>query len=215
MRVTILSAIYDSYDTVKPPLEQEGFEVEWIMVTDDPDLKAPGWTVIHDPRPSMHPNRAAKFPKMLPWEYGDTTQSVWIDASFQVVSRHFVRDVLKVADPIAQFVHPWRDCVYDEAEESVRLKKYDGQPCLRQVSRYRERGYPAHAGLWATGVIARKHTPEIKNFGEHWLNECKLYSFQDQLSEPYCLWEAGLRPNPLQGNHLMNKWLSYQGSGRH
>lgn len=218
MDVAIVSAIYDNYDTVKPPLDQFGgdYDVEWIMVTDDSNLVAPGWRVVVEPRSGVHPNRAAKRPKMLPWLYAPTAEySIWLDASYQVISRHLVIDLVTRANPIAQFTHPWRACVYAEAEESVKLQKYKGQPCLRQVARYRERGFPAGWGLWATGVIARKHTPEIKNFGEHWLYECENYSFQDQLSHPYCLYEAVLRPSSLPGNHLVNKWLSYQGSGRH
>lgn len=214
MRVTILSAIYDDYDTVKSPLKQAGFEVDWVMVTDNPDLKAPGWTVIHEPRPGMHPNRAAKFPKMMPWEYTDVEYSIWIDASYRVTSPYFARDMLAYM-PLGQFVHPWRNCVYDEADEVMRIKKHNGQPCLRQVSRYRERGFPAGWGLWASGVIARQHTLEVETFGEHWMYECTHWSYRDQLSEPYCLWENNLRPVSLPGNHLTNPWVRYEGSSRH
>lgn len=215
MEAAILTAIYDNYDTVKIPTGQLGVEIDWVIVTDNPDLAAPGWRVVMEPRSGVHPNRAAKHPKMEPWKYTDAEQSVWVDASFQITSSTFVLDVLSEANPIAQFAHPWRDCVYAEAEESVKLPKYKGQPCLRQVARYRERGFPASWGLWATGVIARKHTAEVKNFGEHWLYECYNYSFQDQLSHPYCLWEADLRPYNLPGNHFTNPWLRYLGSGRH
>lgn len=211
----ILTAIYDSYDTLKPVLYQEGVDVEWICVTDDPNLHAPGWLVVYEPHPELHPNRAAKRPKMLPWEYTDAPSSVWIDASYRVVSPSFVSDVLAYASPIAQFVHPWRGCLYSEAEESARLRKYDGEPCLEQVASYRDEEFPVNQGLWATGVIARHHTSQIRFMSEVWHSEIQRWSFQDQLSHPYALWTAGLRPTSLPGTHLANRWLAYEGSGRH
>lgn len=219
MRAALITGVYDSYDTLKPVCPQEGVDVEWIVVTDGAPLpeveSTEGWTLICDPRPGVHPNRAAKRPKMLPWKYTDADCSVWVDASYRVTSPYFVRDVLALADPIAQFLHPWRDDLFAEAEESVRLAKYAGEPCAEQVARYRALGMPERFGLWATGVIARRHTDKVRAFGEVWLGECETWSFQDQLSHPYACWVHGLYPTALPGNHLDNAWLSYEGSGRH
>lgn len=217
MKVVLLTSIYDNYDTLKPVLKQEGVEVEWIFVTDTtPDVEAAeGWTILQERWPLLHPNRAAKRPKIHPWWYTDADFSVWIDASYRVISPHFVNDMLTYASPIAQFVHPWRNCTYKEAEESERLVKYKGEPCLKQVERYKKEGMPAGWGLWATGVIARYHTPRVMDMSETWFAEINKGSFQDQLSHPYALWSNGLRPNTLPGTHLSNSWLSYEGSGRH
>lgn len=216
-RVAVVTAIYDAYDVLKPVLPQVGADVDWVCVTDDPALQdgALGWRVVHEPRPGLHPNRAAKRPKYEPWRYTDAGASVWVDGSFRVTSRAFVADVLALADPIAQFVHPWRDCLVEEAAASVSLAKYDGEPVLAQAARYRAAGHPEHWGLWATGVIARRHTPEVRYLGEKWTDETQQWSFQDQVSQPYALRLAGLRPAALPGDHLTNPWLRYEGSGRH
>ena len=211
----VVSAIYDSYDTVKPVCPQRGLDVEWILVTDDPDLRAPGWTVVYEPRPGMHPNRAAKGPKFRPDRYTSAPASVWVDASFRVTSPTFVMEALSYADPIAQFVHPWRDCVYTEAEASADLPKYWGEPIEGQAKYYRAAGHPEHWGLWATGVIARKHTLRTAKMGALWGQEVNVWSFQDQLSQPYVLWTMDLRPTSLPGTHFANDWLAYEGSGRH
>lgn len=214
----VICANYDHYDTVKP-IHGQSLPVEWVHVTDDEalalgDADPMGWTVVYEPRPGMHPNRAAKWPKCLPADYTDAPASVWVDASFQVTSDQFVSEVLAWADPVAQFVHPDRDCVYDEAGASAYYK-YDGEPITEQVESYRAEGHPAHWGLWATGVIARHHLPEVLAMGRDWLAEIGRWSFQDQLSEPVCLRRAGLRPTALPGKHMATPWLSYQGSGRH
>lgn len=217
MKTTIITAIYDDYDTLKPALEQS-IDVDWICVTDDPYMKYPqygSWNFVYEPRAHLHPNRAAKLPKCLPWLYASTDTSIWIDASYQVISPTFAEEILRYADPIAQFNHPWRQCAYDEAAESLLLSKYAGQPIDEQMKYYEQGHFPDGWGLWATGVIARKHTPEVVNMGFEWLADIYRFSYQDQLSHPNACLNNGIRPINLPGTHLANDWLSYQGSGRH
>lgn len=220
-QVAIFTAIYDSYDALKPVLPQAGVDVEWICVHDGnpPDTKAArGWTLVYEPRPGVHPNRAAKHPKYEPWKYTDAPVSLWVDASFRIVSDRFAVEAtsgLTNEEPIAQFVHPWRDCLYAEAKESAGLAKYAGEPVLEQAESYREAGHPEGWGLWATGVIARQHTEAVRKMGWLWLAETYRWSFQDQISQPFALREKGLRPAAFPGNHLATPWLAYEGSSRH
>ena len=207
----LITAVYDSYDPLKPFPEQVGV-VDAVCVTDDPDLRVDGWRMVYDPQPGMHPNRAAKRPKMLPHDYTDAEASVWIDASFWIHSPTFVVDALALADPVAQFVHPERNCLFDETNVCLPLDKYRGEPMADQVARY---DIPPNWGLWATGVIARHHTDAVAKWGAEWLAECERWSFQDQLSHPYVCWRHGIRPVSLPGYHFSNPWLRYQGSARH
>ena len=214
----IVSAIYASYDTLKPVMPQAGVNVDWVLVTDDESLRSGtlGWRVIHLPRPGVHPNRAAKQPKLFPWEFTPAPASVWIDASFRVTSPDFVRDVLDLAQPIAQFVHPWRDCLFSEAEESAKLAKYAGEDFEPQVKEYRHLRYPENWGLWATGVIARQHgDPHVVNMSDYWSEMIDVFTFQDQVSQPVALRFYGLRPDPLPGDQLTNQWTVWEGSERH
>lgn len=215
-KVAIITAIYDDYDTLKPTLEQS-IDVEWICVTDTYlNNYINGWKIVYEPRPHLHPNRAAKTPKCLPWLYTDASASIWIDASYQVVSENFAEDALSYAEPIAQFRHPWRDCAYDEAEESLKLPKYQDQytQILEQLQ-HLEGNIPRNWALWATGVIARKHTNVVIKSGFDWLRMIYRYSYQDQISHPLAMYSNFLCPQNFPGTHLSNPWLSYQGSGRH
>lgn len=220
--IAIITAIYDNYDTLKPPIAQNGNRVQWVCVTDNYGLvdNNNGWTVMYQPRPKLHPNRAAKYPKMRPFDYTTARKSVWIDASFRVTSPEFARDMLDILDicDIAQFKHPWRDCVYHEADETLKLSRYADVHELipAQMRKYREMlSHPDKWGLWATGVIARRHTEAIELFGEMWLSENLGHSYQDQLSEAPILRFLGGRPTSLPGTHFVNNWLSYEASGRH
>lgn len=213
----VLTAIYDEYDSLKPVLPQSGEPVDWVCVSDHPQDPGLGWRVILDRSApgGVHPNRKAKRPKMTPWQYTEATESVWLDASFRITSPTAIKEMLSFADPIAQWVHPWRDCIYDEAIESSLLPKYKDEDVLKQVEEYRSWGMPEHWGLWATGAIARKHTPEITKLGTMWRHETWVRTYQDQLSEAPWLWKLGLRPTSFPATYFASPWLAYEGSGRH
>jgi Protein of unknown function (DUF616) len=220
IKAAIVTCITDGYETLKPTLPQVDADVEWICVTDGrpfpPAEEAEGWNMVMDPAlHGQHPNRAAKRPKLEPWRYTDAPSSIWIDGSYRVTSPFFATQVLAYANPIAQFPHPWRDCALDEAEFSATLAKYAGEPLMEQMRHYEKFGHPRHWGLWAAGVIARHHTPEVRYLGEVWRDQIGQWSFQDQVSQPYALRKSGLRPNSLIGDHLINPWLNYEGSARH
>lgn len=211
----VITAIYDAYDILKPVCPQKGLNIDWVFVTDNPPEDSLGWRVVHEPRPGVHPNRAAKRPKFLPWEYTDASRSIWVDASFRILSDTFVSEALSFADPISQFTHPWRDCLYEETEASLPLTKYEPDILRGQADSYKSIGHPEHWGLWATGVIARLHTPRVRLLGERWTGQVESWSYQDQVSQPYVLRETELRPTRFPGTHLANGWMQYEGSERH
>jgi hypothetical protein len=242
---TVLTALMDDYDSLKPICPQDGIDVNWVCLTDSKTirdeaeiytgevtgdggqyvegLKHPtGWHIIYYARGAdEHPNRAAKRPKMHPGMYTGAPASVWLDASFRVVSPRFVIDTVTIAREsehgIAQFKHPWRSCLFSEASESLALAKYmqEKDAIARQIEAYHVAGMPQHFGLWATGVIARIHTRPVLEWGMAWARQISTYSYQDQISHPYTLWRHELRPVDLPGDHFHNSWLAYEGSGRH
>jgi hypothetical protein len=217
-QAAIVTAIYDAYDTVKPVCAQAGLDVEWVLVTDtepEPCEALAGWRVVVDPRPGVPPVRAAKAPKVEPWRYTAAPASVWVDGSFRVVSDRFAADVLALADPIAQFGHPWRDCLYQEASAVGAAGLDPDGAAAEQVDRYLLAHHPEWWGLWATGVIARRHTPEVRAMGAAWAQEIAGGCARDQVSQPFVLRAHGLRPTALPGDHMTNRWLKYEGSARH
>jgi hypothetical protein len=189
--------------------------VDWVFVTDAEPVDAKGWRVVVEPQPDVLPVRAAKVAKFEPWKYTDAAASVWIDASFRVVSSDFAVEALALAKPIAQFEHPWRSCLYDEAIEIAALGKDPDGVAAWQTKRYREAGHPTGWGLWASGVIARRHTTAVRRMGAAWAREVESGSARDQVSQPFVLRQAKLKPASLPGKHLANAWLKYEGSGRH
>jgi TOD1/MUCI70, glycosyltransferase-like domain len=212
----IICAIFGGYDLLKPVCPQT-VDVELVLVTDDPGLgdHMLGWRVVYTPVPDVPPMRAAKQAKLCPWEYIDAGASVWIDGSVMVTSPTLVADFLAAAAPVASFTHPDRDCLYLEAEASAGLGRYAGEPVLAQAACYRAQGHPEHWGLWETTILARRHTPEVVKAGYAWQAEISRWSSQDQVSFPYVMRQAGLRPAGLPGRALGSRWHQWGGSWRH
>ncbi len=203
------TATYGGYDTLKPHPEHPLVD-EWVAYTDDPNLKSDDWDVRYQPLPFQHPRMAAKWWKCHPPE---TDVSVWIDGSV-VVHNPAYFDVLAeglLKQPLTMFVHPDRDCIYEEIVVSQTMLKYEGQPLDGQGAFYYQRGWPIHGGLWASTTFARRHTATVLQFGAAWFAHCDLLTYQDQVSLPVLLDQYGLTPEPIPGNLWRNDWFHVAG----
>ncbi len=206
--VSVVSAIYGSYDEVHPPLEQS-VKCEFTMITDNPGLDTPGWRKAVDYKNRLHPRMGAKKPKLQPWRYSVADGPwIWIDGSFEVTSPTFVEEALAASEghPISQWVHPWRDCIFDEALHSWNLPKYTDQPIRQQAAHYNNK-HPAHWGLWATGLIVYRE--KLDYLADLWWAELQQWGYQDQVSQPVALRAAGLRPFQLPGGLHQSPWLRW------
>jgi hypothetical protein len=211
MTVSVLSSMFGGYDHIAPPLPQT-VDARWIMVTDEP--KVDGWEVVNESRPNTNPRLAAKVAKCIPFDYADTDVTVWMDAACRFTRPDSLERILAGAPgDIAQIVHPERDCIYAEAAHTLTYHKYQGQPVAAQIDHYRALGHPEHAGLWAGGLIVRRDTPAVREFGCRWLAEQVRWSHQDQLSEVPVARSMGIEigtlPFPLQGSGVID-WIPHR-----
>jgi hypothetical protein len=120
-----------------------------------------------------------------------------------------IERALRSAD-IAFFRHPQRDSVYAEAKACVTLGKDDPSVIASQMARYRAAGHRRSPGLVATGVIVRRHTPALREFGERWWAELDAGSHRDQLSAPYVLRRTGLRHAELGADPWRSDLFAYR-----
>ena len=208
MKVAVLTADYGKYDSVKPTTVQTVPVDEWIYVTDDPDSGAEnfGWTCVHEVRPHLHTNVAAKVPKFRPDLYTDADITIWKDAGASI-GPDFVNNCLIAlqggrgaisAAQMAMFPHPVRTRIDDEVVASRSLPKYNELDLEGQVLHYASQGYPIGYSLWATGCIVRNHhMPIHKPLGDAWLREVVRWGFQDQISFAYLAWKHALQIAPM------------------
>ena len=203
MRVAVVSAVFGRYD--EPVFVEQSVPCEYVLVTDGQCLVPAGWDhqVVNPGR--LEPRLAAKFPKCAPWRFVDADIYVWLDGSMvpePTVVEAFL-DCL-VDQDVAFYSHPQRGRISDEAQASMELHKYPGQPVREQVQHYVGGGHPDDWGLWAAGVFVWRDTLAVRQMGEFWLREVCRWSLQDQLSLPVALRTHGLRPAPLPGSLLRN-----------
>ena len=137
------------------------------------DAKQNGWTT----RP-LYPQsldekyryrRGAKLPKLLSHHVlPDYDYYFWHDVTFCLEIDPFI--VLSHIESQGKrfdacfFPHPWRNCVYDEASEILRINRDHSDLIKAQMEYYKKLGYPDKNGLYEATCFIRKNNPETKNF---------------------------------------------------
>lgn len=202
------TAIYGGYDPLKPHPDHPLID-EWRCYTDDESLtdSPGGWRVIVEPRPYLHPRLDAKWWKCHPPQ----GRALWLDGSIEILEATFIDQAAEALDgnDMAMWVHPWRDCIFEEVGASVPMPKYHGLPLEMQAQHYARFGWQPHAGLWASTVIAWGGTDRARQMGAAWFAHCELATYQDQLSLPPLIARYGVRvgafPSAFADRQLV-KW---------
>lgn len=202
MKTIVYTAIYGDYD--KP--RKQPVEFKPRLYTDN--LESEDWEVRKVNKKGKSPRMQAKWFKCHSHIVSKGI-SIYIDGSGTMIGKDFVERCLEYlgdADMLA-FKHPDRDCIYAEANFCQFMPKYQGVPVLEQVEEYRKQGYPAHAGLWACGLLVRRNNERVRKFNKLWWKHINKYTYQDQLSFPICVKESGVRLKtlelPLNDNRLV------------
>lgn len=137
--------------------------------------------------------RNSRCPKILSHLYVDADYSVWIDGSvaLRASAVTIVEDWVKDCD-LAVFKHRVRGCTYEEAAVCAERQLDTPRLIESQVRRYREKGFPANAGLPECTVIVRRHSRKCEEFNHAWWAEYCRYSVRDQISFVYAAKNVGL-----------------------
>jgi len=214
MKIAIYTAIYGGYDSLKEQPVQS-IACDYICFTDNPDLKSDTWKIKVSDVANQHPRMKAKYFKIMSHDVlPEYDLTVWIDGSAQILTTDFVKDLITMAkkDKLMVFRHPEnRDCIYQEAEYCKDMPKYRGLPIMDQVRYYQMRGYPEHNGLMACGLVYRTNDLSNVQFNNAWWEENKMWTYQDQLSFPYCLWKLSLNAKIIELDQYDNYLINFKG----
>lgn len=156
-----------------------------------------------------NPFLSAKKYKILSHLFDFDEWSIWVDGHLNLPAekqKDLTSKVESSGKEIGVFKHPWRDCIYDEAKVIIEKQLDDEVIVNHQVEKYRSEDYPEHNGLYACGILVRRHTENVKKLNEKWWDEISQGSIRDQLSFPYvfrnvCVFE-GLIYDYRIGKHL-------------
>lgn len=186
-RVAVYTAVTGTYDEPLIPQEKiEGFD--YICFTDNPFLKSDFWDIRPIEDEGLNATQTARMYKILAHKYlSDYDYSLWIDTNIEIIGdiREFINKYSHTNKLLA-FRHPQRDCIYEEADECIRLKKDDMDNIIPQINRYRQEHYPEHNGLISSGILFREHNnPDVIKLMEDWFSQILSGSYRDQLSFNY------------------------------
>lgn len=197
-RYVVYTAVTAGYDDLKPPGYVSPY-CDFVAFSDHP-LEVAGWKVL--PMNYLHrdPARCSRFVKLHPHLYfPEYTHSIWMDANVGIRGDiGTFLDSLGNDASMSAFVHPLRDCIYDEGAECIARRKDDEKVISRHLNRYREKGIPEKVGLWETNVLVRRHNdPACIELMNRWWQEIQIGSRRDQLSLPVAQQELGVAIAPL------------------
>lgn len=210
--IVVYTAITGDYDHPVNHMQQE-IDVDYLYFTDgDSRPDQDWWRVVKLPDMLRLDNRRrAKLPKVYPHFFSELTDykySVWIDGDMEILKPNFVQEFLSYLKN-GMVISPHfdgRDCAYGEA--TIRPAKYQNEPIDEQIAYYKRDGFPENFGLYECGVMARDmDNQEVKELGLAWMNHNLLFSYQDQISLPYCLWKTGYKPDKLPVSFRDFEWV--------
>jgi|SRR6185369_7154790 len=132
-----------------------------------------------------NPHYSSRLYKVLSHVYDPVEWSVYVDADIflpEGLAERLIEEVKESGKLVGAFKHPWRDCIFTEAEEILRLKK-DTEGAVREhIEKYKD--FPRYAGLAACGVLVRKKTDAVRRANRYWWEMVCSGSKRDQLSFP-------------------------------
>lgn len=169
----------------------------------EPTSHPTGWEL----RPAVwehatNPRLRARRHKLLSHQlYPEAEYTLWVDGCLTPIQdpNELISLYFKGPQHIFLFRHMQRNCVYQEGEACLRLRK-DAPAVLRAVTaKYKQEGYPHNNGLAETTAVLRKHTDEVKKFNESWWDELRSGSIRDQMSFDYVMWRLEMSYGKLRG----------------
>lgn len=166
-------------------IEDDG-DTDFVCFTDDPSLRSDFWKIVLMPPSLLDPHRRSKGFKHRPHLFFPKHEmSLYIDNTVRLLkSPSNLFDILEENEEnIILFAHPYRNCIYDEAE-IVKSVGYDGLDVIdAQVNYYKSINVPPQNGLHATTFILRRHNnPDVMHAMDEWHYQLLRHSKRDQIS---------------------------------
>jgi hypothetical protein len=167
--LTIYQAVSNGYDKPRPIRNLPAGVDHQLIVAAVEESKARLWNRYHK----------IKAPPTY------RSQSLYLDGNITPkgdlsLAIDYVDGQLGEAD-IAFMRHPERRCSYAEIEACEALKKITPKQAQLAFESLKAIGLPKNYGLWACGIIARRHGVEwVRQFQDVWFDLCQLVP-RDQL----------------------------------
>lgn len=140
-----------------------------------------------------HPAEA--FANVADLRFADVDTSIWIDGNMQIAmpgAEWVARNVAALGDDDWSLMrHPWRTTVRDEHAYTAAVcwGRYSVEAMQRLANALFDppTAFADNVGLFASGHMVRRHTPEVSVTCEDWWAMNVAFTHQDQLSLPFVI----------------------------
>lgn len=196
----IYSANFGDKDKLKDPLVDSSWskDLKFVYFTDQ-EFKSPVWDIVVEQK-TGDSTRIARWYKMHSHELFPKETTVWIDANLLII-----KDPTELMDRCSHLFiqdHPFRFCLYEEAEYCIRKRKGEKKDIQKQMDFYKKQYYPEFFGLYTSRVLFRKPTEKTILLNQKWWEQIKQFSTRDQVSLPYVLWKNWIPFNTIDSEEL-------------
>ena len=135
--------------------------------------------------------------------------TVWLDGA-SYIRKSIYQFLQKYCDlerhALIGFRHNFRDCIYEEALECIKVKKDSEETVKKQMDKYCHLKYPKYYGLIESTILIRNFNDEqLNKVMNDWLLEICNYSYRDQLSFNYVAWKNNFKFDLLDMNVFDNE----------
>jgi len=178
----------NGYALKEPVIISDGWD--HICFTDRTDLHSDVWS-IRRVESFDDINRRSRAIKILNEEYlSGYDMSVYLDSKF-VVKTDLTAFCRVHPEDIVVMKHNRRNCLFQEAQfllNSNIVSIKEKSIIRNQVKKYSESGMIRGFGLWAPGIMIRRHwVKSVSKMMYDWYEEIINYSYRDIISFPYVL----------------------------
>lgn len=191
-------------------------DLEWICITDNPDLSSPVWRMQIISSGHVPSEKLSRRPKAMPHEYFPNTEfSLYVDNTVSFKRLPQSSD-LETARPylFRAFRHSTRTNPHEEAGAVATLGYDDVSVICQQIDFYAQRRPMSSITplTTCTVLLRHHHHPAVKRFGVMWWETLLAFSKRDQLSFDFALKESGAEVEYFAGCTDDNTFIHWQGS---
>lgn len=211
MKIAVYTANFGNKDELLTPLNYVDTKNISFYLFTDTDKSVYPYTTLIKPRIFKDVSKNAFYYKHM----GDDILKnydilIWHDANIQLVFDKLTNLIdLGKNSFLTMYIHPDRNDFYSEAMTSIRVDRDFSLRILRQALVYFLHGMPAHAGMYASGILIKNQTIDSGNFYTMWWEQTLKYSRRDQLSIVYTIYKTKQNINVIQGNVFNNIYSIY------
>lgn len=213
-KICVYTCITGDYDQIKE-LDFKEENIDYYFFTNNKNLTSKTWQVIYIENEGLDNIRLARKIKVLGHEILKKYDiTVWLDGASYIRKSiiQFLQDYCDFEHySLVGFKHNFRNCIYDEALECIKVKKDSEEVIQKQMKIYLEKKYPKHYGLIESTVLIRNFKDEkLNQVMSDWFLEICNHSYRDQLSFNYVAWKNKFSFQLLDMNVFDNEYFGWE-----